>query len=273
MRSSDPLRRLVPAWFSWLVALARLVLPVECPGCRRPDVVVCEACRSQLAVPARRVARPAGFPRDGPPIWACARYEGSVARLVVAWKDGGRLDLAPALVDPLRRALTAALGVWLPEFVEPELVVPGLVMSDFVEPVLVVPVPSSPAAVRRRGQDVVRDLAVRAVRGRDGAQVVAALRQVRRPQDQSGLGVGARQDNVRGAYAVRRRHQRQVNGRRCVVVDDVVTTGASAAEAVRALTAAGGHVVAVAGVCATPLRRDPGPGYGVNVRQDHSPAG
>jgi predicted amidophosphoribosyltransferase len=84
-------------------------------------------------------------------------------------------------------------------------------------------------------------------------RVVSALRVRRSLQDQAGLGIEQRRRNVAGAFAVRAGVS--VAGRCCVVVDDVVTTGASSAEAVRALQQAGATVLAVAAVCATPRRR------------------
>jgi predicted amidophosphoribosyltransferase len=72
---------------------------------------------------------------------------------------------------------------------------------------------------------------------------IQALRHVRRVQDQGGLGASGRRANLRGALEVRSDAVDRVVGRECVVVDDVVTTGTTAAEAARALTSAGARVV------------------------------
>jgi predicted amidophosphoribosyltransferase len=124
--------------------------------------------------------------------------------------------------------------------------------------VVLVPVPSSAWASRARGADVAALLAGRAARdlrapGRP-ARAVRGLRQRRRVHDQAGLGAPGRAANVAGAFTVRRPARRRLRGRVVVVVDDVVTTGASAAEACRALRSAGVEVVAVAAVAWTPLR-------------------
>jgi len=234
--------------------LLELVLPLDCAGCGLADVPLCPACALALAVPARPAAlgpvQRALLP--GLEITTCARYEGTVARLVHAWKDGGRLDLAGPLAAALARAVEA-------------LEAPAAVL---------VPVPSARAAVRRRGEDVVADLARRSARlptGRAGArQVATPLRQVRRIADQAGLGAQRRADNVRGAFAARAAPSGTGDALRyCVVVDDVLTTGASAGEAVRALRAAGWWVAGVATVCATPRHH---PGHG-DPPSDGCPAG
>jgi len=121
---------------------------------------------------------------------------------------------------------------------------------------LVVPVPSAPRALRRRGHDPVRALAETAVGvlGSSGVPVTCApvLRQGRGVADQSGLGAAARTANLAGALRVT--DPGRVRGRRVVVVDDVITSGATLAEAARALRAAGARVTAAATVAAT-LRR------------------
>ncbi len=124
------------------------------------------------------------------------------------------------------------------------------------EEVLVVPVPSAPHALRRRGHDSVRGLAETAVRvlRADGMPVtcVPALRQARRVADQAGLDAAARAANLAGA--LRTTVPERVRGRRVVVVDDVITSGATLAEAARALRAAGARVTAAATIAATPRR-------------------
>jgi predicted amidophosphoribosyltransferase len=85
--------------------------------------------------------------------------------------------------------------------------------------------------------------------------VLPALRLARRVADQAGLSAAERGDNLGGAFVSRRRAAALLAGRSVVVVDDVLTTGATVREAARAVTAAGGTVVGVACVSATPLRR------------------
>ncbi|TDD81223.1 ComF family protein [Actinomadura rubrisoli] len=118
-------------------------------------------------------------------------------------------------------------------------------------------VPSAPGAVRRRGHDPMRaamEVAVRLLRA-DGAVVVGAdaLRQRRQVADQAGLTARERAANL--AHALEVDPRTHIAGRQAVLVDDVITTGASLTEATRALRAAGAEVVAAATIAATPLRK------------------
>lgn len=211
-----------------LDALLDLVLPQACAGCGGP-VAWCRACADVLAEAA---ARPLGRVRPDPvPVRypqaaaAAAVYEGAVRGALLAHKERGRLGL----VQPLGVALAAAVRCLDPP--------PGVVL---------VPVPSTRAAVRARGHDHALRLARTAARSVPGARVAPLLSAVRRLGDQSGLDAAGRAANLAGAYCAAATCAVVV-----VVVDDVVTTGASIAEAVRALTAAGAQVHGAATVAAT----------------------
>jgi predicted amidophosphoribosyltransferase len=230
-----------------LAALTGLVLPTWCPGCGRADVRLCGPCRGTLAAPARRVLPPALA--RGPAAWACTEHAGVPARLVIAWKDQGRHDLVRVLAPVLARAA----GVALDGAVRDGAVRDGAVRDGAV---LLVPVPSTAAARRRRGEDGVRRLVLAAAAGlRDSGhrvRVVGPLRYRRRVRDQSGLGAAQRRHNLAGALAVPPRLAGLLIGRACLLLDDIVTTGATAAEACGALEACGAQVVGVAAISATP---------------------
>ncbi|WP_436990720.1 ComF family protein [Streptomyces sp. enrichment culture] len=108
---------------------------------------------------------------------------------------------------------------------------------------MLVPVPSARRVVRARGHDAVRRVAVAAARelrrGGAAVRVAPVLRQRRAVADQAGLDARQRQENVAGALEVLPGGTRLLEGARVVLVDDLMTTGASLAEAARALYAAG----------------------------------
>lgn len=211
-----------------LADLLDLVLPRDCAGCRLPGRTLCGGCAAAMASPFRH--RPEPCPAGLPPLVAAGSYDGAVRAALLAHKERGRLGLA----GPLGAALAGAV-------------------RELGPPVgaLLVPVPSAPAAVRERGQDHARRLAAAAARRLPATRSRPLLRPARAVADQSGLSSAQRAANLSGAL----RAGRCLDGVAVVVVDDVVTTGATLAEAARALRAAGAVVVGAAVVGATARHR------------------
>jgi predicted amidophosphoribosyltransferase len=223
-----------------LAALLDLVLPRCCGGCGCPGTAWCPACARLLAgEPTRRELV------DGLTVWSATPYEDPIRSAVVGWKDRGRADLTRPLAVGLRRAAAAALDEAPSD--------PSLSRA-----VVIVPMPSSGRARRTRGHDPVRDLARAAASGlrRRGRPVIVLplLRQTGRVADQAGLSAAQRRHNLAGALAVRAGWRSSVRGRRVLLVDDVVTTGATLGEAHRVLACAGARVLGAATVAATLLR-------------------
>lgn len=220
---------------SLIHAAADLLLGAVCPGCGLPRVGLCPGCRARLEAYPTGPTRPNPAPPGFPSAVAAAPYDELVQRLVVAYKEHDALWLS----GPLGLALARSLR--------------GLT-DGVTDPLALVPMPSDPRAVRRRGLDITCALARRAARVHGGdIRVVSALRQRRRPKDQAGLTSAERWVNLHGALAAR--GIGRLKGRKVVVVDDVVTTGASLAEAVRALDADGISVLGAAVVAATRRHR------------------
>jgi predicted amidophosphoribosyltransferase len=170
-----------------------------------------------------------------PPVVAAGRYAGALRAAIVAVKDGGRADVRPQLAPLLADSIRVA----------------GAGHADLV----LVPMPSSRRAVRRRGEASVALLARRAQEVLAGPhRVVPALTPARRLADQAGLGSAARKANLLGAYAVPSQWRGLIRGCDVLLVDDVVTTGATLTEGARALRAAGANVVGAAVVAATQRR-------------------
>jgi predicted amidophosphoribosyltransferase len=248
LTTPEPRPCLTPAAVT--AALADLVLPRACAGCRAPGPELCAACRLALSGPPRP------RPRAGVdvPVWSSATYEGPVRAAVVAYKDDGRRGLARPFGRVLARTVEAAVPTG---------------------PVVLVPAPSRAATVRRRGDDVVRRaarLAARELRRRGRAvSVRPVLRLARRVTDQSGLSERERAGNLAEAHRTRPGAARALTGGAVVLVDDVVTTGATLAEASRALAAVGQPPTAAVTVAATVLRRGdvrPPPALPVTARAD-----
>ena len=214
--------------------LLEFLLPQRCPGCgvaAEPSRLLCPGCFARL--PRLDVPVCARCLRDDAPPDACARHAGDrvhaawvyderVALLVHALKFEGRPGLAGALVSSIVQAI-------------PE--------RDR-RPDLVASVPLHAARRRERGYDQAACLG-EALADRLGAPFVRdVLRRVRPTRAQSELGQAARRRNVLGAFAVDR--AAWVRGRDVLLVDDVITTGATLAEGLGALRAAGARTRAAA---------------------------
>jgi predicted amidophosphoribosyltransferase len=149
------------------------------------------------------------------PVRAAMPYDAAGSAVVRAWKLGGRRDL------------TATLG--------------GLVADAVAHAsprqgrgVVLVPVPVRPASRRRRGEDLVARLALHAARALPGACVVPALRWSRRVGEQVGLDPAQRARNMAASMVAEALPTGEV-----WVLDDVLTTGATLGEALRALQCRG----------------------------------
>ena len=216
-----------------LVPAADLLLGACCAGCGGPAMTLCRSCGAEMAphpvpgTPSRRLPVPSV---------AGGVNAGVLRRVVVAWKEQG----VTALTGVLDHHLAAAVVPFT---------TPG-------RSVVLVPVPTSRRSRRARGCDLVDDLARAAARRLRRTGVDIRVRQelacVQETRDQSGLGADARWQNLEGAFGARGRPR--TDDADVVVVDDILTTGATVSEALRALAAAGRRPVGVAVVATTPRR-------------------
>lgn len=192
--------------------------PIECAGCDAADRSLCADCLHALQ-PTVTVHSTGGVR-----VCAALRYEGRVRRVILAFKEQERTDVARALAVPLAAAVRAALAA----------ATPGAAAAPGAGNVELALVPTSRAAWRRRGYDPVAVLVRRA-----GGRSTRVLLPSRAKATQKKLGIADRAQNLRGAFVAARR----LDGRRFIVVDDILTSGATISEAVRAIETAGGVVV------------------------------
>ncbi|MCV7260189.1 ComF family protein [Mycobacterium shimoidei] len=207
-----------------------LILPLECGGCGAPSTRWCATCAQELAVNPDQphVVTPRVDP--GVPVLALGRYAGARRTAIVNMKDRGRTDL----IQPLARAL--AVGIH-------RMLTWGLLDV----PMTIVPAPTRRAAARKRGGDPVTRMAKAAGKNHPGIAVVQALKITALARDSAGLGTAERERNIVGRVQL---IKRPPAGTEVLLVDDIVTTGATVRESVRVLHIAGIEVASVLTVAA-----------------------
>lgn len=220
--------------------LARLVVPVACAGCLRLDVRLCDECEAPWWEEPFRAeegaARLQVLGRTPLPTWAVAELDGTAHAAIAAWKEGGRRDLDTFFAATARRAAAH--------------VAPHLAQPLAAGPLVVVPVPSAKASVRRRGADLTGLLAKAVAR-----ELVDSGASVTVTRSLVSAGVRSRGRSSAARWDAARVRARPASPAACaVLVDDVMTTGATLARASAALEEAGTAVAGALVLAATPRR-------------------
>jgi len=218
-----------------------VVMPPVCAHCRAPvaaDPALCSLCWEQLSfigapicdrlgVPLRFADHPLGLSAQAqldPPAFDRARaaliYGGLAQDLIHRFKYADGLDLTPIFAQWLVRAGDT---LW----------------ADAPDPPVLVPVPLHAWRLRARRYNQAAILAKAVARRRGLTCALSALQRRKRTPTQVGLTFHERQLNVRGAFVVPRHRARAVAGRRVVLIDDVITSGATISACARTLKAAG----------------------------------
>ena len=232
-----------------------VALPPLCPSCRAPlgdGVGLCAGCWSKLSLIEPPYCARLGIPFSydpgpgllsmeaiaDPPAYdrarAAVRYDEIARKLVHSFKYGDRLDLAPMMGQWMARA--------------------GRELLNEADALLPVPLHWRRLWARRFNQSAALAKAISALAG--VPVLHGALKRVRSTPQQVGLSKTERADNVQGAFRVPPEEKAQVASRRLILVDDVLTSGATADTCARALLRAGvAHVdVLVFARVVAPLR-------------------
>jgi ComF family protein len=227
----------------------------QCAVCRGwTEGSLCSTCAATYAAPRPRCARCGlGLPQALPACGECLRapppFSGLVAwadygfpwdQLLARFKYQGQVELAAALAESLAQAVRAELAPTPERW-----------------PQLVLPVPLNPQRLRARGYNQAWELARRVAARLALPAEATLLQRLRDTGHQTQLTRAQRENNLRHAFWVDPREAGRLAGRRLALVDDVLTTGATAAAATQALLAAGAAEVQV-----WVLARTPAPGEG-----------
>ncbi len=215
----EPVRRVLGAGLE-------LAVPVECGGCGCPGSPWCARCARRVIddpLPVR--------PRVevGTAVWALGRYQGTLRRAVIELKEHRRTDLVPILGEVLARGLVRLADAQ------------ALAGAEKCDRLALIPAPTRTLSARRRGGDPVTAVGLAAARSL-GPRVAAVPLLTSRAwvRDSAGLTAGGRAANLHGGVVLAHRPPpllRAGTSARVLIVliDDVMTTGATAAEAIRVL--------------------------------------
>lgn len=196
-------------------SLIDLIFPSRCAICDGSGKNLCDACRNLIWIEPRE------FLLSDLSVFTVTKYSDETSKLLVALKDKGQ------------SALVAELAVML----EPILVK----IPPSESPVFLVPAPSRPGNFAKRGFQPMVLLAQAISKRNSRLKVLNALSFSREVKDQVGLTANERVANL----ALSMRLNQQVSGKICYLLDDVVTTGATALEAARVLRIGGAIVPGV----------------------------
>ena len=196
-------------------SLVDLIFPSRCAVCDRPGKNLCLDCKNLLWIEPRE------FLLSGISLYTVTKYSDETSRLLVSLKDKGQFALVAELAQMLRPVIEN-----LPECESMQYLVPA---------------PSSPDNFSKRGFHPMLLLAQSVASKHPNLSVLNCLRFSRHVKDQVGLTEPERIANLSFSMEL----NQSVTGRVCYLLDDVVTTGATALEAARVLRLGGATLAGV----------------------------
>jgi predicted amidophosphoribosyltransferase len=209
--------------------LKYLLFPTRCFGCRELGYSICSECRQQWN-PHRYQSRVTNLA-----VYSAITYSPVAKNILLAAKEQG-VKSADQLV---RNAVSVSIHELFKKY-------PSCAL---------VPIPSSASSNRRRGRDFINEIAISVARDL-GVAVLPLLEHQRKIRDQSKLNISNRHQNLAMALSIKPQFRGNYSGEKVVILDDLVTTGATIGEANRALTRGGFKVQAAATACVALRRRD-----------------
>jgi ComF family protein len=211
-------------------SLLDLLLPTNCAECSTPPAVYCHVCLSRHR-PRSVVRFDVHTPQNSLSGIALSILDENVSKAMSAFKEQNKFAVARAMVDALLPA-------------------ESLVPID-----VVVAAPSSKGNFAKRGFVPAELIAQRVARRWHLVHMKSAIRFVRSVSDQAALSISDRHSNLAGSMTA----SSSLAGKRVLLVDDIVTTGATLLEAARVVSAAGGSVAGFVTLAETLRRHEPSP--------------
>ena len=210
------------------LALKELIYPTTCAGCNLIGIEICNTCgENWLAAPRLNFIGKHN-------LYFVADYNPQSAKIILSAKENSNKFCIDLLASAIARSIAFALPI-----------------SIWVQQITITTVPSSPAAIRRRGRDHVSELADQVVKLLAKENILATyipiLYLAKNIRDQSKLNSSQRAQNLSGAFSIK---NCEIPKGDLYLIDDLVTSGASIQEGVRALANAKISITAVITACA-----------------------
>jgi ComF family protein len=193
----------------FLNPLFDLVYPKKCPGCHIPSINICVDCKNLWQGPPVTIV----LNQNRVPVISVAQYRNEVRSVLLAYKENGERESGKVLTEALIRARLE-------------------IVRDSI--CTLVPMPSNPKSIRRRGRDFMMELCTQ-VSIQSGDKVLSLFTVNRNVKDQSKLDEKQRSQNLVGAFDCNSKNLNLALRSPVILVDDLLTTGATLREAVRAL--------------------------------------
>jgi len=198
-----------------ITPLLNFVLPSRCASCDRPGSDLCDQCHSEISIELHE------FQIHELPGFAVTKYTPLISNILIAFKEKGQFALSKTLAGLFSEIIS--------------------LLPKFESPVYLVPAPSSPENLARRGFQPALLLATEIAKKYPEFRVMNSLVFSRKVRDQVGLSGSQRLANLDSSMKL----NQSVTGRVCYLVDDVVTTGATATQAARTLLLGGAQVAGI----------------------------
>ncbi|CAB4588930.1 unannotated protein [freshwater metagenome] len=215
-----------------LSSVSELLFPQRCISCKTLGQALCSDCLPEWKFENRyQILQDKNTNKL--PVFSSADYSDVTRAIILSSKESSIKDADRLIAQALKFSLT------------------NFLQYNFATHL--VPIPSRAQARRSRGRDFLAEITQGVARDFT-LDCAALLRHSRKVRDQSGLSLGARRNNLAGAFVLDTRRERPI-GAELLLIDDLVTTGATLLEAARALRYAGFEVKgAVTAAVAQPLR-------------------
>lgn len=205
-----------------LSELSSLLFPTRCFGCRDLGFAICSDCR--------KLWNPHIYRNKFPDlaVFSSVKYSPVAKNIILAAKEGNVNSADLLISDALKNSLKY--------------------LFESYQISALVPIPSQRTAIRRRGRDFLSEIA-HDLGKFYGVAVLNLLEHNRRVSDQSRLGISERHKNLNRALSINQRFSGNYPAQEVVILDDLLTTGATLSEARRCLQQAGFNVQAAATAC------------------------